>query len=589
MKGMASFVKKYMGPNPFKDHQARTFNNDKLLREFYPTSFFWSLFNDQHEILIGRRGSGKTILLKMMRYSLLKQMNDHRAKRIISEKKYLSIFAPVNLEFLGTFIHQEIKPANRLVFFQFAFNSLLSRSFLHEINSVISEESDLISKGIKSKKIAKEIASIWFPNTQTTINQIEDIDKKIIDIYENTDVQGGLGNVPQIFTKNICRPIQATSPLIYKYLGFNHEPTWLICIDEAEFLPKELQRCINSLFRSDSRNIVIKMATMPYHHLTKETLVDNIFAESNGNDFSYRRLDMKEDSVDFIHVTNNLCKTRLMSMQVENIPNIDSLETFIGKAGDDDLVDYYQEELMKGKKECKHLTQKKLQEDIISSLSMERQKTINDKLKTQKQKKIRKEIYDKFAPIFFTREMFKISNKGNATPGWYAGPRMIRKISEGNPRQFIRIMNVLFEKAREKELTPTTQHKVIYKFTRQDLNATKALPIYGPNLYRILENLSEQLKIKIHDSNMIYAGNSFMFKKGTIEKNPSLEKSLKLGVGYLKINVDEDSYINGINDDTRFSLSNSFSAYFWVPMRKGDYPKLTVPLEQGKFNFKGLK
>jgi len=588
MQGMNSFIKNYTGPNPFKDHQARTFDNDKLVKEFYPTSFFWSLFNDQHEILVGRRGSGKTILLKMMRYSLLKQIDDDRAKKIISEKKYISIFAPTNLEFLGSFNHQEVPDRDKLLFFQFAFNCLLSRAFIYEINSVISEKKDIVSMGIKSKTISKIIASIWFPKIEESeINQIEDLDREIINIYENTEIISGFKNVPKVFKSTICRPIQAVSPLIFNQLGFKKEPTWLVCIDEAEFLTPELQRCINSLFRADSKGIVIKMATMPYHHLTKETLVNNIFAESNGNDFSYRKLDMKEDSNDFISVTNNLCKTRFMSMQTNNVPNIGTLESFVGMVGSDDLVDYYQAEINKGGKKSKKLTQEELLEKIIANLSIDRQQTINNKEKRKEKEKIRKEIYDKFAPIFFTREMYKISKKGNAIPGWYAGPKMIRKLSEGNPRQFIRIMNVLFEKARETELTPTTQHKVIYNFTKQDCNATNALPIHGPDLYRILTNLSEQLKSKTHDGHMIYTGNSFKFRKGTINNNPSLIKCLELGIGYLKISVGEESYINGINESTQFSLSNCFSAFFWIPLRRGDFPKLTTPFKQQAFKIIG--
>ena len=86
MTKFADKIKGFIGENPFKDSQARTFPDKKVLSEFYPTSTFWSLFNEQHEILIRTRGSGKTILLKMMRYSLLKEINDPKAKEIIEGK-----------------------------------------------------------------------------------------------------------------------------------------------------------------------------------------------------------------------------------------------------------------------------------------------------------------------------------------------------------------------------------------------------------------------------------------------------------------------------------------------------------------------
>jgi hypothetical protein len=571
-------LKDYTGQNPFKDHQARMFDSQKLLREFCPTSRFWSLFNDQHEVLIGRRGSGKTILLKMMRYSLLSKIKDQRAIKIIEEKKYISIFAPTYLEFLGSFIHQTIPPKEKLLFFQFAFNCLLARSFLYEISAIIDEESDIIKRGVLSNKIAKIISEIWFPKAENRqINTIEDLTTQIIKLYENCNIQLDKENIPRVFQNTICRPIQAVSQLIYKELNFSYEPTWIICIDEAEFIPKELQRCFNSLFRADSKNIVIKMATLPYRHETTETLIDNIFAESNGNDFSYRKVDMDFNSDDFVNVTNNLVKTRLQNIELEikNKDNISlSLEGFLGKIGEDDLIDYYKEEMKDDS-----ITRESIEKRILSKLSDQRQKKASETIN------FRKTHYDKFAPIFFTREMFHLSTNGNTIPGWYAGAKMVRKISDGNPRIFIRIMNLLFEKARKQDLKPKAQHVAVYDFSKQECNATKSLPIYGPDLYYILDSLANKLKEKVHGDVMIFSGNSFQIKNKNIQDNKNLIESLKLGVAYCRVNVDDGSYFSTINNDTKFTLSNTFSAYYWIPIRKGDYPKLLLPPKQTFFNF----
>ena len=67
MKRLADCVKGSDQQNPFSDSQARNFSDTKLINEFCPISNYWSLFNDQHEVLLGTRGSGKTYLLKMMR------------------------------------------------------------------------------------------------------------------------------------------------------------------------------------------------------------------------------------------------------------------------------------------------------------------------------------------------------------------------------------------------------------------------------------------------------------------------------------------------------------------------------------------
>ena len=70
---IADRLKNYDGQNPFYDSQARNFSDEKVLNEFCPISSFWDLFNEQHEIILGTRGSGKTFLLKMNHLKLLKK------------------------------------------------------------------------------------------------------------------------------------------------------------------------------------------------------------------------------------------------------------------------------------------------------------------------------------------------------------------------------------------------------------------------------------------------------------------------------------------------------------------------------------
>jgi hypothetical protein len=318
------------------------------------------------------------------------------------------------------------------------------------------------------------------------------------------------------------------------------------------------------------------MATLPFHHLTNETLIEGEYAESNGNDFSYRKIDMNPESDDYLNVTNSLTRTRLSNVEIndQDFPENILLEDFVGKVGDDDFIDYFKLET-----ENDLDYKKEIYEQIISSLSEKRQGTSNS------QKDTRKSHYDKFSTIYFTREMCKISKKGNRTPGWFAGSRMIRKLSEGNPRIFIRIMNVLFEQARFRKLNPKTQHKAIYKFMGQECEGTKSLPIYGPDLHRILNEFSEQLHEKVHSDPMTFVGNSFQLNIKDESTSTELLKCLKVGIARSRLNVDSTSYLDRLTKNTKFSLSSSFSVFYWIPMRKGDYPILNIPPKQLNFKF----
>lgn len=83
-------------------------------------------------------------------------------------------------------------------------------------------------------------------------------------------------------------PIVNILPRLTSDLGFDPQNTnWIACIDEAEFLSEPFIRCINTFLRSEKRPLVIKMATLPSKHSTRETLVSGVSIEPGGNDFNY--------------------------------------------------------------------------------------------------------------------------------------------------------------------------------------------------------------------------------------------------------------------------------------------------------------
>jgi hypothetical protein len=575
MNRISDLVKNYPGENPFKDSQAKTFSDAKVISEFYPTSIFWSLFNEQHEVLIGTRGSGKTILLKMMRYSLLKHINSERAKQIVSSKSMIALYVPMNLEFLGEFIYQDFPENIKIKFFEFAFNCLLAESFLTEVLSMIDDIEDLSTRAKKNIEIAKQISSIWFQSNSTKdFTEISSLITGIKKIYYSKKIGDTLDDISPSFTKAIGSSVQSVEHVLVHVLSLTQAPTWIVCIDEAEFLSPCFQRCINTLFRGDSKRIVIKMATLPFSHCTKETLIPGVFAESDGNDFNYLLIDMKNDSDDFVQVTNNLCTTRIKKqLTVDNEKIL--LEDFLGKIGDDDHIDYFRQEV------GGDVDRNTIETGIINDFSDKRKTTAS----TRKigDNNYRKEGFDKFAPIYFYREMFKLSRNGHCIPGWFAGSNMVRRISQGNPRRFIQIMNHLFDRARKGSLTSKAQHEEVLNYAVINCEATQGLPLHGPEAILNLDAIAVWLHKRVHDGPLIYAGNTFKLEFPDFTTDKSFEW-IKLAVAYLRLIVDDTSLLYGLNNNTTYTFANTFCAKYWLPMRVGDYPKLKIN-SNGKYTY----
>lgn len=554
-------IKEYKGSNPFSDSQARNYSDNKLSSEFYPISQFWTLFNDQHEILLGTRGCGKTFLLKMMRYSMLKRIDDPRARELVTSKEYIALYVPMHLEFVAAFNNPRLSEEEQIKLFQFGFNCKLAEALITELISLVNDIELSVDRAKKTVEIVECLSHIWLDEKDPDIYEFETLSARIVELYYK--VEGGtsdLDRVPIVLKRQICAPLLAVKAKIKQILELPEEPTWIVCVDEAEFLNTTLQKCINNVFRSDSNRIALKVATLPYYHKTLETLVKSVFVD-DGNDFSFKVVDLAYDSDDFIALTNKLCVNRLKKAFGEAI-ECNELEDFLGKVGNDDLIDYYRKELGED-----NATPEIIEDGIVDNFSEGRKKSAADY--THK----RKTIYDKYAPIYFVREMYKKSKQGNSKPGWYAGAKTVRKLAQGNPRIYIQIMSNLFERAKQTELSEKVQHEELMKFAERFCNETKALEVKGPIIDKELNYIAQYLHEKVHAEYLRTTGSAFVLKydlaNGSFDK---CKEWIELAIAYSRVIVKNEVKICGISENTRFSLANSYAVKYWLPMR-GDSPE----------------
>lgn len=550
MSRVADLLKGYEGPNPFRDNQPRVFSNKKILDEFYPISSFWSLFNDQHEVLLGARGSGKTFLLKTMRYSMLKKIDDPQAKQLIEKKDFLAVYVPMHLESVLLLNSGDIPDEEQIKRFQVFFNYALAQAIIEELVSMIEDIPEISRQAQCMFNLAYNLNKVWFDEDDKKMDNLKTLSGKIDQMFYSIDWEDKK-SIPVIFHGPICTSLIVVKKVISQILLWEEEPTWIICVDEAEFLNDKFQRCLNTVFRSDSNRIALKVATLPFFHRTLETLVDGVRVV-DGHDFSYRVVDLDYQSQDFIDLSNKLVKHRIETRMGMAI-TCDTLEDFLGIVGKDDLIDYFRLEMGE---ECAQ--KDAIMNGIISSFSKVRNKNAPNYSNPQKS------IFDKYAHEYYVREIRK-NNKGNHKPSWFAGGRVIRKVSQGNPRMFIQLMNALCEAARKQHLNPKIQHEVVCRFADDYCEATKALDDIGPILYKNLSLIGECIEKKVHCESINSYGTSFKLSK--TEQYKGDKRWLEVAIAYSRIIVDDETKKSGIKDNTKFSLANVYAVKYWIPMR----------------------
>lgn len=562
MKPLSQQLKGYTGANPFHESQARTFGDDKVVMEFYPTSLYWSLFNEQHEILIGTRGSGKTVILKMLSYSCLRRFGHDQAHRYATAKSFIGFYIPLHLEFMAALPGDDTEEDDRIRFFQFAVNCAACKALLSEVQDLLTDcfpgDRDRL---VAESRIVDHLMEMWDPLRGSATTSLRQLQRGIDLLYvQHKSFTDDLPDRAGVFSKPLFSPIMSVLPALTQDLGLNVQNTnWLACIDEAEFLTPPYIKCINTFMRSEKRPLVVKMATLPFKHSTRETLIAGVSIQPDGNDFNYRCVDTEADSDDFKSLCDHLCSIRMVKCGVTD-QNV-TLGRFLGLIGNDDLVDYFRLEL------DRDATDSCILDGILSALSPERQSHLKDIPHSDAE--MRQPYFKKFAPVYFARRMRAENSRGNRTVGWFAGAATLRRVADGNPRRFIQVMNDMVEAARNQDLTPKNQHRVLVDYCARSHRASEGLPELGLVVKELLDTVGQLLAQRVHGTYMVNGGCEFTVDNALLEDR-LFRRAVELAVAYSLVVTDRMTLTTGISRESELRLSYLYAVLYWLPMRRGD-------------------
>lgn len=151
---------------------------------------------------------------------------------------------------------------------------------------------------------------------------------------------------------------------------------------------------------------------------------------------------------------------------------------------------------------------------------------------------------------------------------------MIRRISNGNPRLFLRIMDALFYKAQSSKLTPKIQSETLHDFSAKYCSETESLEDCGPEVAIKLKIIAEKIKATTHNDDLKESGTTFRFLDSEFEMQ---RKWTEIAIANSRLFVDEISLLNGLTSNSIFELSNVYATYYWLPMRRNsNCPRISI-------------
>lgn len=557
---LAYQIKKYSGQNPFKYSQARDFPLLKLNKEFTPTSKFWNRFNVSNEILIGTRGSGKTILLRMMSYSSLLSIRDSSFGNQYREKfpndgvQYIGFYIPLRLRILSEIGNTNDEKEERRRF-SFLFNCVSAGSIIDEIYAILNYKfPDETERLIKERKLINELKCAWELNLEKPTSSLRNLQEQIDRLFDNIRTDWDFKKDTHRFNSSLLEPIISILPILNNSLDFDkNNTTWIACFDEAEYLNKNLQRVLNTIMRSESRGLAVKIATLPFHYTEFRTEEDDKYVQPEGDDFRFESIDHSWDENDFIELTNYLVRVRLEGTNLFNdLPITKTLEHFVGESSGKDLISIYRNVF-------------KTEDDTSLDKLVESELRLTAKSTTRE--------FDtgqikRYKPIYLLRELYKKSRSGNTKVPRLSGATMIRRVSDGNVRRFIQICDIIFEESRTRVLGINAQHDAVFSFSEQRFARSQSVYKEGFLLHQILSEISDYLFDKLHSGPISDVGIEFSLSKSILD-NDKIKSAMEMGVAYSYFTCPESDLFYGISASTRFKLTNAIAAYKWLTMRSG--------------------
>lgn len=585
--------------NLFEVDNARNLSRQELVETFIPTQAFWRLLSAKHHVVLGARGHGKTALAKMLSHDHLALMalsrEEPRAQSAVRNQEFIGIYLPTRLEWVGGLRNKPwLNDREREELLQWRLNIASCIAFIPIANSCISTY--VKGKALQAqseRELAQQLSNDWivaptmiFDDLLQLRRHLEDTDyRKQIQILRER-VAGKLtnGETPEglAFSTDLFSPLRQGIRQLSRILSIKSTCTWLLCLDEAEFLEEMDHRIINSHMRAYPDNLFFKMTTMPYCHYT---LATNIGVDLvPGQDFEYVNMGsdrvltaraMGEKDTIGTQFGRALFK-RLIEASDPQVASASGRETpsATDVLGESEILDPRYENWGTDSDNMKLLVKYSSKETVARAMRL-----IGSN-------RFRNEISRKIHGALLLRNEIE-EMKGNKAPSAYSGTRMAIRCADDNPRRLIRIFNALLmiqsneqkklRKARRMSwISPEDQTRAMRTLSASTLKQVRSFPDVGPELHKFLLMLGEYMYFDLHVKPLTTDQITSLIIDDLISEREWKLVQVAVGQGLLYPNVGTGNPDEMPLREGTFRLAYILAPYFFLLPRRGKAAKLTT-------------
>ena len=578
---------------------ARYLSFEQVAESFIPNNEFYELLENNHSIVMGPRGCGKTTLLKMLTPMALSRCD--KTKHLISQVSFCGIYIPADkhwdsqLQHMETLFGEESKIPELISKVLVTINTLTStiKCFRYLIKSYGDEEfqyeTKLSTELVNIFNLRKPISPTLYSIHQALNKIVDDINLKVKKTYYRAEVCIEDFTEYLLFedflplVRNVCT---AFEEILDSHSAIVKRHKWALCFDELEIAPKWLQnRLFNDCLRSTDQRFLFKITSTPVIDW-KDTIDknNNVTIPSDKNDYNIIRtwvynqetknrwnIFCEELFTEIIKRKKGLNKLNLSDI----FGNNDYVEAM--KIADKQFFNSKDSEKKDFEKDSDVLKMYKLLSQRDSSFaSFLKQNDINLNRYNQKQIEKKKDLLRKIKPtVAFRYYLLGRTRKENHL---YHGLPFIFELTDGNPRVAINLMNEFIAKlviksdGEVERLSIQTQASIINEFSKLRLDYYKGYPnaCYSEgkknvSMGELLEMIGSYFKADLLGQDFkAEPVTCFTIDKGTKDIYAQIVE-LALNEGAIQDISPNESRLD--TDTRRFRLSYILHPYFGLPKR----------------------
>ncbi|MGO4879152.1 hypothetical protein ACEN2P_21300 [Pedobacter psychrotolerans] len=587
----------------YATYNARHLNPKEVAETFIWSDSFEKLIQNNHSVILGARGCGKTTLMKMLTLPALYSWQDEKAKQIRENIKFYGIY-------ISTDIYWDVKNktySSQLKKFRnfshlisvFSVNSNVFTSLCDTFLNIIEFEIDTYSQEkeielciqlIKAWKLSDSIIPKIKYIKEALNERIDTVNQLIQDVifnYNNED------DIPRFdyFNLSFESSLELLIPIFERIFDIEDKKNWALCFDELEFAPIWLTEILFKSLRSRKQYILYKLSSSPILPTELEIPLKAEYGASSGNDLKIIKMWTSKDNDRF---SMQLIDSLLMKKNNEQ----DSASFF----GSNDIYNKHPDSYLKNSSFYKETVSLLKKDQSFKEFLLEKRVDINNPIPINNEQK--DVLFRKIKPIVYFRNFYLDTNR--LTDGsfdskqrrrksgeLFSGIEILTKVCDGNPRWLIGIINGILTKSHQNKASIKVQFDELFLASKRFENVIANIPI-GLNTNLTLIDIIK--KIGTHFQNELLGGEFVMDPNGTfiVDKSKQdvpdavielLEKGISQGAIIL-LSADEESFDFKIRGE-RFKLSYLFFLLYKLPIRKYNPVKLSECLKGVKNEPKG--